>query len=61
MATSHQEIEHDIKSDGRDAPVQPAVVLPDDGEAFGFADTGGHWKIDAADTGERFGLTFPEL
>lgn len=54
MATSPQEVNQDTKSDGRDIPNEPAVILPGDGEAFGFAETGGQWKIDAADTGERF-------
>lgn len=33
---------------------EPKMILPEEGEAFGFGKIHGHWKIGGADTGERF-------
>lgn len=41
-------------SDEGDAVKTSTVILPDDGNSFGFAGTDGHWKIESTDTDERF-------
>ena len=33
---------------------KPTVILPGEGDAFDFGGLGVNWKIDGADTGERF-------
>ena len=43
-------------SDKRATLEKPPVILPDEGDAFDFGGVGGLWKIDGADTGERFAV-----
>lgn len=37
-------------------PAAPTAILPDDGDAVDLGGLGIHWKIDGADTGERFSV-----